>query len=80
MNKQTVKIHIDKELYESPDPTTGAALYVLGKIDVSKYDLWKKVPGKGDDDLIPNDTTVIDLKNGDHFYSAQKNLNPGNHE
>jgi hypothetical protein len=78
--KENVKIHIDKELFESPDPTTGAALYTLGKIDASKYDLWKTIPGKGDDELIPNDNTVIDLKNGDHFYSAQKNLNPGSYE
>jgi len=77
MSKGTVKIHIDKELYESPDPTIGAALYVLGNVNASTYDLWKTVPGKEDDELIPNDTTSIDLKNGDHFYSAQKNLNPG---
>lgn len=78
MNKGTVSIHIDKEKYDSPDPTTGAALYALGHIDPAQYDLFKKVPGKGDDELIENNNNPVDLKNGDHFYSAQKNLNPGN--
>lgn len=78
MSRGTVTIHIDKEKHESPDPTTGAALYILGHIDPALYDLWKKVPGKDDDELIENNSTPIDLKNGDHFYSAQKNLNPGN--
>jgi hypothetical protein len=79
MSKETVKIHIDNKPLDSPDPTTGAALYVLGNINAAEYDLWRKVPGKGDDILIPNDNTVVDLKKGgDHFYSAQKRLNPGN--
>jgi hypothetical protein len=75
--KEITKIHIDKELKESPNPITGAALYILGSIDPSEYDLYKKIPGK-DDDLIGNDNTEYELKSGDHFYSAQKDLNPGN--
>lgn len=77
MSKGKATIHIDKEKYESPDPTTGAALYVLGHVDAAKYDLWKKIPGKEDDVLIENNNDPIDLKDGDHFYTAQKNLNPG---
>lgn len=74
--KEQVKIHIDSELRESPNPTSGAALYVLGPVNPAEYDLYKKIPGK-DDELIENDNKEISLKNGDHFYSAQKNLNPG---
>ena len=77
MSKENATIHIDKEKYESPDPTTGAGLYALGNIDSSQYDLFLKVPGKGDDELIENTDKNVDIKNGDHFYSAQKNLNPG---
>jgi hypothetical protein len=33
-----VKIFIDKEPKESPNPTTGHALYVLGHIDPTNYD------------------------------------------
>ena len=72
-----VSIHIDKKEYKSPNPTTGAALYKLGSINTEKYDLFLEVPGRGDDKLIANDDTQLELKNGEHFYSAQKNLNPG---
>jgi hypothetical protein len=72
----TVTIHIDKEKYESPNPTTGAALYVLGKV-AAGYDLFEEVPGPGDDLPIPNDATPVALKNGAHFYSAKQTLNPG---
>lgn len=75
-----VVIHIDKKKYDSPDPTTGAALYTLGGIDASKYELWQEVPGSGDDILIPNNSIMVDLKNGTHFYTVQKDLNPGSYE
>lgn len=71
-----VPITIDKKHYKSPDPTTGAALYALSEIPAD-YDLWREVHGHGDDELIPNDGTRIDLKPGDKFYSAQRTLNPG---
>ena len=74
---EKVKIHIDKKEYESPNPTTGAALYKLGSVDAGKYDLFLEVHGKGDDKMIPNDETPIELKNGLHFYTAQKHLTPG---
>ena len=72
-----VAIIIDKKETKSPNPTTGAALYKLGEV-AAGYDLWKEVLGKGDDELIPNDGTPETLKNGDHFYTAQSSLNPGN--
>lgn len=72
-----VVIHIDKKEYRSPNPTTGAALYVLGEINSANYDLYQEVPGHGDDQLVPNDETKIKLRNGEHFYSVQKNINPG---
>ncbi len=72
-----VEIFIDKQEHESPNPTTGAALYVLGSVDPAKYDLYLEVHGKGDDQLIPNDNQEIHLKNGDHFFTVQKKLNPG---
>lgn len=71
-----VTIIMDKKEKKSPNPTTGATLYVLGEV-AAGYDLWKEVPGKGDDELIPNDATPIELKNGEHFYTAQSSLNPG---
>jgi len=74
---QIVAIHIAKDTYKSPNPTTGAALYILGQVDTTKFDLFREVHGKGDDELIKNDNTGVSLKDGDHFYTAQKKLNPG---
>jgi len=72
-----VTIIIDKKEHKSPSPTTGHDLYVLGKVDPTVYDLFRETHGKGDDQLIPNDASKIELKNGDHFFSLKKKLNPG---
>jgi Multiubiquitin len=70
-----VAIHIDNKPYKtSKNPMTGAELKQLGGI-AGNYDLWQKVPG-GDDKLI-KDGDSVQLKNGDHFYSAPSSLNPG---
>jgi hypothetical protein len=73
---QQVNIHIDKKKFESPNPTTGTALYLLGGINTG-FVLFKEVHGQGDDIQIKNDSTAITLKDGDHFYSAKDSLNPG---
>lgn len=72
-----VAIHIDKKLYKSPNPTTGAALYALGKVSAG-FDLFQEVPSQGDDKLIKNDETAIEIKDGLHFYTVKQSLNPGN--
>ena len=74
---QEVSIIIDKKEHKSPNPTTGHALYVLGGIDSQNYDLFRETHGKGDDELIPDNGTSITLKDGDHFFSLKKKLNPG---
>ena len=76
MGQTEITIHIDKKMYKSPNPTTGAALYTLGKVPAG-YDLFEETPGPGDDKLIPNDSTRINLKDGLHFYTAKQSLNPG---
>jgi len=73
---ETVSIHIDSNEYKSPNPTTGSALYVLGKVKAG-FALFKEIHGHGDDPKIPNDDKPVELKNGDHFYSAKDELNPG---
>ena len=74
--RKTIEVYIDRTLHRSPDPTTGAALYVLGGVK-SGYDLDEEEPGPVDDTLVPNNPTEIRLKNFAHFYSAQRDLNPG---
>jgi hypothetical protein len=61
-----VRIHIDKHVYESPTPTTGAALYRLAHVPVG-LELFKE----GHDHPIPNDSEVIELKNGEHFRTGK---------
>jgi hypothetical protein len=72
-----VTIHIDKTTHKATTPTTGQVLYELGKVDSEKYDLFREVHGNGDDELIADDGTAVTLKDGDHFNSVQKDLNPG---
>jgi len=72
----TVHITIDKHKFDSPSKTTGEALYRLGGVGV-EYDLYQESPGQGDDPLIPNSNVSQTVKNGDHFYTAQRSLNPG---
>jgi hypothetical protein len=71
-----IPITIDRKPFKTPSPTTGATLYTLGSVRPD-YDLFRETRGPGDDEFIPNDSTSIDLKEGDHFYSVQRTLNPG---
>lgn len=64
------RIHIDEHLYESPNPTTGAALYLLGKVHPS-FELFKEVDGNREDVAIPNDGQSIDLRRDEHFHSGK---------
>lgn len=77
MDHAQVELFIDNKKHESPNPTTGAALYALGGVDPNAYDLYQEVHGKGDDELIRNDGGSVGVKNGDHFFTVQKKLNPG---
>jgi len=76
MPKDEARIFIDKQPKESPEQTTGHALYVLGNIDSQNYDLYRETH-HGDDELIKDDATPVSVKNGDHFFSSPKKINPG---
>jgi hypothetical protein len=49
--EQTVRIHIDREPYESHNPTTGEALYKLGGV-AEHHDLFLGEVGDHEDELI----------------------------
>ena len=67
---QLVRIHINRQVVESPNPTTGEALYVLG--DVGKHEkLYREVGGDKEDQLIPRDDTHVHLKEDEHLYSQK---------
>ena len=69
-HKHEVKIFIDQQAYHSPNPTTGAALYALGKVEPG-LELFREVTGDREDPEVPNGPEVIHLKEDEHFHSGQ---------
>jgi len=70
VNAHLVRIHIDREAYESPNPIAGEALYKLAHIAAHR-ELFREVGGDREDQLVPRDATEIHLKQDDHFYSQK---------
>ena len=65
-----VRIHIDRMVTESPNPTTGEALYALA--DLPKHgNLFREVSGDQEDERIPRDETPIHLTLDQHFYGGK---------
>jgi hypothetical protein len=69
IHTETKRIHIDQKPYESPSPTTGEALYILGSIQ-SGLELYREVSGDKEDAPIPNGSEPIHLKEDEHFHSG----------
>ena len=67
--KHNVRIHIDQKPYESPNPTTGAALYALGNVSAVN-ELYPEVTGDKEDQPIENGQEVVHLKEDEHFHSG----------
>jgi hypothetical protein len=65
-----VRIHIDQKPYESPNPTTGEAVYRLGNVPAGLV-LYREVRGDKEDTLIPNSAEPIHLTQDEHFHSGQ---------
>ena len=65
-----VRVHIDREAYMSPDPTTGEALYRLGEVGHGE-ELFREVDGDKEDVLVPRDNTRMHLTADEHFYSQK---------
>ncbi len=68
MPTQIVHIQIDHTPYQSPSPTTGAALYQLAHIGPD-LQLYRDGHGNQEDTPIDNGPEVIQLREGDHFHS-----------
>lgn len=65
-----VRVHIDEEPFTSPNPTTGSALYALGRV-AEGLELFKEVDGNREDTAVPKDATELHLKEDEHFHSGQ---------
>jgi hypothetical protein len=70
-NHNEVNILIDNKKVESPNPTTGVALYALAHI-LSEKELFREVQGDNEDVPIPRNEDKIHLKMYDHFYSEKE--------
>lgn len=66
----STRIHIDHEPYESPNPTSGRALYGLAEVEEPR-ELFREVQGDVEDELILRHASVVHLRSDDHFYSQQ---------
>ena len=67
--KHEVRIHIDQHKYESPNPTTGAALYALAHI-AAGLELFREVTGNKEDKPIENGLEAVHLTEDEHFHSG----------
>lgn len=67
---QLVRIHIDRKAYQSPNPTTGEALYELGNL-AKHQRLFREVGGDHEDELVPRDDAKVHLQQDEHFYSQK---------
>jgi hypothetical protein len=65
-----VRIHINREPCESPNPTTGEALYQLGNTPEHER-LYREVEGDGEDQRIARDDEPVHLTEAEHFYSQE---------
>lgn len=65
-----IEIHIDREPYRSPNPTTGAALYALADIP-HHADLFREAAGDQEDQLVPRNESPVVLTANEHFYSQR---------
>jgi hypothetical protein len=68
-HKKQVRIHIDQKPYESPNPTTGDALYKLGHVQAG-FELFREVKGDKEDPEVPDGPEPIHLREDEHFHSG----------
>ncbi|MBS1807628.1 MAG: multiubiquitin domain-containing protein [Acidobacteria bacterium] len=66
-----VRIHIDQNPYQSPNPTTGEALYKLGDVPLH-HELYREVTGNKEDEVIPNNGDKVHLKEDEHFHTGPR--------
>jgi Multiubiquitin len=68
-HKHHVRIHIDQKPHETPNPTTGEALYKLGHVQPG-FDLFREVKGDREDPIVESDDELVHLREDEHFHSG----------
>lgn len=64
-----VRVHIDQHVFNSSNPTTGAALYTLARV-APDLALFKEVRGDREDRPVPNDGSLLILHEDEHFHTG----------
>src|SRR5258708_31704120 len=67
---RAVRIHIDREAYQTETPTTAAALYALAEI-APGCELFREAAGDPEADFISRAAGPIRLNEADHFYTQK---------
>lgn len=65
-----LRIHIDGHPYNSPTPTTGAALYALGNVQ-PPLALFRESNGNREEEFIPPDALEVRLHENERFHSGE---------
>lgn len=75
---KTITIHIDRATYKVEEASlTGLQIRAIPVPAIGpEFDLYQIVPGPADDVLV-GDSDVIELKEGMHFFTAPRHINPG---
>ena len=68
-HEHIVRIHIDQQPYESPNPTAGEALYKLGHVPAG-FELFREVTGDKEDPEVPGGPEPVHLREDEHFHSV----------
>lgn len=71
-------IFIDKKKVDVPRGSTFTGSQLRGLVDppiADDRDLYQEVPG--DEDLLIADDASVTVRNGMHFFSVPKTINPG---
>jgi Multiubiquitin len=68
-DKHHFEIFIDQKRHNSPNPTTGEALYHLGGVR-PELELYREVRGDREDQPVANGPELIHLTEFEHFHSG----------
>lgn len=70
-------VHIDKKPYKTTErQLTGTEIRDLPDTPIGpEFDLWLEVPG--DEDQLIADDQVVAIREGVHFFTAPRQINPG---
>jgi hypothetical protein len=67
--QRNVTVFIDEARYESPDRTTGNALYSLGNVP-DGIELYREVTGDRQDPVVARGAEAVELTEFEHFHSG----------